>query len=192
MNADGRRSIRLRRYDYRRPGAYFLTVCTCERTLLFDNPQFAEVASTEWGRSALMREGIELDALVVMPNHIHGIVFIVDSSVGAQGLAPFPERRAQGLAPLQDQVFAHVVPRSLGSFVRGYKSAVTVQVNALRGTPRLPVWQRNYYEHVVRDEADLERIRRYIDDNPRRWAFDRENPRGTPDRAEIEFWDTRR
>jgi putative transposase len=63
-----------------------------------------------------------------------------------------------------------------------------VAINGLRGTPGIPVWQRNYYEHVVRHEDDLDRIRRYIQDNPRRWAFDRDNPGGQPDRYETEFW----
>ncbi len=67
-------------------------------------------------------------------------------------------------------------PRSLGAFIAGFKSAATKRINELRGTPRVPVWQRNYHEHVIRDDASLHRIRQYIIDNPSRWAFDRENP----------------
>jgi REP element-mobilizing transposase RayT len=66
--------------------------------------------------------------------------------------------------------------RSLGAFVGGFKSAITKRIGELRGLPRTPVWQRNYYEHVVRNEGSLHRIRQYIGDNPARWEFDQENP----------------
>jgi hypothetical protein len=64
----------------------------------------------------------------------------------------------------------------VGSFVAGYKSVVTTRINALRGTPGVPVWQRNYYEHIVRNDAALAAIRRYIRDNPKCWNRDRDNP----------------
>jgi putative transposase len=102
-----------------------------------------------------------LDEFVVMPNHLHGIIFIEELDVGATGGSPFrsgPRRR------------------SLGSFVSGFKSATTKQINALRQTPGVLVWQRNYYEHVIRNEQSLDRIREYIANNPARWDFDRENP----------------
>jgi REP element-mobilizing transposase RayT len=97
----------------------------------------------------------------VMPNHVHGIVVIRD--VGAHGRAPLPSP-------------PHRLPCSLGSFVAGFKSAATKRINAIRRTPGLPVWQRNYYEHVIRDEDDLDRVRRYIAENPLRWEEDQKNP----------------
>ena len=184
-----RRSIRLSGYDYRSAGAYFVTICTHRRALLFDHSPFAEVAREQWAVSASLRAGIALDAFVVMPNHVHGVVWLVPTaatpvpvgSVGAQRAAPL--RGAPGARP-------RVAAGSLGAFVRAYKAAVARAINRLRRTAAAPVWQRNYYEHVVRDQPDLDRIRRYVADNPRRWAFDRENPGGHPDRYEAEFWET--
>lgn len=165
-----RHSIRLKDYDYSQAGAYFVTICTHKKEFLFGNVvngemrlnELGKVVQDEWHRSAKMRREIELDTFVVMPNHIHGIVTIV----GAQGLAPLQH----GHPPLQRR------PRSLSTFVTGFKSAVTRRINDLRGTPYTPVWQRNYYEHVIRNEDDLDEIREYIVHNPLKWDLDSENP----------------
>ena len=156
-------------YDYAEEGAYFVTVVTHQRECLFGGiadgemrvDGYGEVVRDEWLRSVQIRREIELDAFVVMPNHLHGIVVIRD--VGAHGRAPLP------LAP-------HRSPRSLGSFVAGFKSAVTKRINTMRRTPGLPVWQRNYWERVIRDERELDRVRQYIAENPLRWDEDPENP----------------
>ncbi|HIC92934.1 MAG TPA: hypothetical protein EYP09_01605 [Anaerolineae bacterium] len=100
-----------------------------------------------------------------MPNHLHGIVWIVaddNDIVGATGRSPLPPRGP--------------TPKSLGSFIAGYKSAVTKRINEICGTPGNPVWQRNYYEHIIRNEQDLDAIRRYVWDNMAHWAEDPENP----------------
>ncbi|MBI2917266.1 MAG: transposase [Chloroflexi bacterium] len=173
-----RRTIRLQGYDYRTAGAYFITICTHNREMLFDDHVLRAVAEQQWALSASIRAEVSLDSFVVMPNHVHGIVWI--TNVGAHGLG------AQGLAP--PRAGPHVLPRSLGAFVRGYKSAVTRDANALLCARGLPVWQRNFYEHIVRSEADLERIRHYIQTNPERWAVDRDNPCGIPDEQEKAFW----
>jgi putative transposase len=167
-----RRSIRLRDYDYTKTGAYFVTLCTYERACLFgevvgDGVMLSEVGAIvqeEWLRSAEIRREIELDAFVVMPNHLHGIVVI--EPVGAHGRAPLPRKRA----PLQRK------PKSLGSFIAGFKSACTKRINEIRGMPRMPLWQRNYYEHVIRSEEALENVRLYIAHNPRLWQYDVNNP----------------
>jgi REP element-mobilizing transposase RayT len=128
-----------------------------------------KIVAEEWQRSAEIRTEIELDQWAIMPNHLHGIIFIKESmdvgahgetSAGAHGRAPLPRR----------------APRSLGSIIAGFKAITTKRINALRGTPGAPVWQRNYYEHILRDEADLARIRNYILGNPSNWDEDRENP----------------
>jgi len=169
-----RRSIRLPAYDYAQPGAYFLTVVAHQRQCLFGEIVDGQVLASpcgeavvqEWLRSTQIRREIQLDAFVVMPNHIHGIVIIGEPIVvGAHGRAPLLHR-----APL------HRPPRSVGSFVAGFKSAVAKRINELRGTPGLPVWQRSYYEHIIRDEEELNRVRQYIADNPARWQQDPENP----------------
>ena len=164
-----RRSIRLQNHDYSQPGAYFVTICTYERECLFGHIQdgainytiFGEIVCQEWSRSETIRQEIHIDVYVVMPNHIHGIVVIThsDGIVGAHGRAPL-----------------HRSPRSLGSFIAGFKSVVTRRINQTRGTPGSPVWQRNYYEHVIRSEDELLRTRKYILNNPARWFEDPDNP----------------
>jgi REP element-mobilizing transposase RayT len=144
-------------------------------------------AQEQWLRSSDIREEIELDAFVVMPNHLHGIVVAkipgaADAppvDVGAHGRAPLrpplrsPRSLAAGHAPLPPPLRS---PRSLGSFIAGFKPSATKCINAARGTPGAPVWQRNYHEHIIRNEDSLNRIRQYILDNPARWSMDRENP----------------
>ncbi|MEX2158171.1 MAG: transposase [Dehalococcoidia bacterium] len=165
-----RRSIRLPGYDYTAAGSYFVTInATRAHGLLFGTVVDGEVVLNEygvfvrdeWERSARIRPELELGAYVVMPNHLHGIVTLVgDRFVGAHGHAPL---HAPSL---------HRPPRSIGAFVARFKGAVTRRINALRETEGTPVWQRNYYEHVVRDDEDLSRIRAYIEDNPRNWEDD--------------------
>src|SRR5207244_13329897 len=133
-----------------------------------------------------------VDEFVVMPNHIHAIILISPRDragvpgVGAQH-PPQPEiipptkdgslERSPAdtpcAAPLQPR---RIQPASLGAVVRAFKSASTKRINAIRNKPRAPVWQRNYYEHIIRGEDDLNHIRRYIRDNPAKWANDPDNP----------------
>ncbi|MFN2242849.1 MAG: transposase [Anaerolineae bacterium] len=103
-----------------------------------------------------------------MPNHLHGILVITDV-VGAQHAAPLSS------APLPSRR-TNVRPGSLGAIVRSFKSAVTRRINRMRGTPGTPVWQRNYCEHIIRNDAAMVRIREYTQHNPARWAEDRLHP----------------
>ncbi len=185
-----RRSIRLPHYNYDRPGWYFLTLCTHQRQCLFgeiiDGQMklniYGEIVAEEWMRSPEIRQEIALDAWVVMPNHFHGLVEIIevepnnaginDHPVGANGRSPLlllPHR-----SPLRDRF--RMKPRSISSFVSGFKSAVTCRINTLRQSPKFPVWQRNYYEHIVRNDRDLERLRDYIVANPYIWHQDQLHP----------------
>ena len=126
--------------------------------------EYGRVARDEWLRSAAGRAEIELEAFVIMPNHIHGIVIITDDAVV----------RATGRSPLRDTEGRPRGPakRSLASFICGYKPVVTRRINQLRDTPGARVWQRNYYERVIRDDEELGRALGYIADNPARWAND--------------------
>ncbi|MCZ7568601.1 MAG: hypothetical protein M5U01_08420 [Ardenticatenaceae bacterium] len=189
-----RRSIRLKDFDYTQPGAYFLTFAAWNRELLFGEvvdgemvlSDSGQIAQAEWLATPTIRREIELDALVVMPNHLHGIIWItVDPLVGAPGRAPrLPD------ASQPDRVPLHRPPKSLGSFVAGYKSAVTTRINQRRATPGCPVWQRNYWEHIIRTERALQAIRQYIANNPTRWSLDRYNPHTTgPDPEAKRLWD---
>lgn len=106
-----------------------------------------------------------LDAFVVMPNHVHGIIALADhDGRGTSQRGPTIER------------FGKPTSDSIPTILRLFKSATTKRINEMRDTPGLPVWQRNYYEHIIRNESSLDRIRQYIFDNPARWAIDRENP----------------
>jgi REP element-mobilizing transposase RayT len=174
-------SIRLKDYDYAQAGAYFITICTYNKESIFGNVingemmsnEYGQVVEREWLKTTQIRTAMELDEFVIMPNHMHGIFVIMESPVGAHGCAPLhiqPLQTQHGCVPIQRK------PRSLSSFLAGFKSAVTRQINELRGTPYAPLWQRNYYEHVIRNEDDLSEIREYIVNNPLKWDLDSENP----------------
>lgn len=173
-----RRSIRLQGYDYSRTGAYFVTICTRDRECLFGDVVadklllngFGEIVREEWFRGAQLRPYLRLtaDEYVVMPNHVHGILWIVDDFLD-------PAARARPQGPVIEQ-FGKPVPSSIPTIIRAFKAATTRRINAVRSTPQMSVWQRNYYEHVIRDEDSLRRVREYIAQNPTRWATDRENP----------------
>jgi putative transposase len=177
-----RRSMRLPGHDYASSGAYFVTICVHGGKCLMGEVADGEMQLNDWGQIAraewLASEGIrrelELDSFVVMPNHVHGIVWITE---GDDMLAKAVDSHGPGAhsrAPLQRP------PKSLGSFVAGYKSVVTRRINQLREMPGAPFWQRNYWEHVIRNEASLDRIRQYIENNPARWAEDQLHPDAPP------------
>jgi putative transposase len=172
-----RKQVRLVPYDYTLPGGYFVTLVTHHRAPLFGEildgemhlNELGAIVLKEWQRSANIRREIDIDEFVIMPNHIHGIVFIHETdAVGAHGRAPQQNIDHTGTA--------YRKPRSLGSFVAGFKAACTTKINSHRNTPGKPVWQRNYYEHVIRNEKDLDQIRQYILDNPAKWKLDEEYP----------------
>ncbi|MGH7702130.1 MAG: transposase [Gemmatimonadales bacterium] len=155
-----RRSIRLPGYDYSGPGVYFVTMCTWGRLPLFGRIRDGEVRPSsagrivdeEWRRSATLRPYLHLDAYVVMPDHMHGVV------VWDAARTPV-ERPVPGLRR---------PPRSLGSFLARFKASCTKRIHTEVPGPATPVWQRNYFERIIRGEEQLERVRRYIAWNPRR------------------------
>ena len=121
-----------------------------------------QIAHEEWLRTSRLRPGVELDSFVVMPNHLHGIVMFRDDDARFEDIPKW----AHSCAPLRRG------PRSLGALIAGFKAAATKRINALRKTRGKPVWQRNYYEHVIRNEGDLDRIREYIVGLPTMWEED--------------------
>jgi putative transposase len=112
----------------------------------------------EWLRTAELRDNVELDAFMVMPNHVHGIVVVTD----CRGTA----RRAP------TEQFGKPIAHSIPTIIRAFKSASTKRINEIRSTPGAPVWQRNYYEHVIRIDQELNAIRQYILANPANWTSD--------------------
>ncbi|GAB4432037.1 MAG: transposase [Anaerolineae bacterium] len=187
-NRHHRRSIRLKGYDYTQPGAYFVTMCTQERAHLFGRVvdgamalnEYGEIVREEWFRSADVRPDVELhaDEFVIMPNHVHGIIWIVEMGADGDGIVR-AQRRCAPTMTNRGVTLNNVTSGSLGAIIRAFKSAVTRRINALRGTPGAPVWQRNYYEHIIRTERALHAIRRYIAENPLRWHLDPYNPAAT-------------
>lgn len=156
-----RKSIRLKNWDYAAPATYFVTICTWHRTHLFNDPRFREIAEYAWlyiPNHPHARHVI-LDEWIVMPNHLHGIITLTDCS--GQQVINRPKQSTRA--------------RSLPSILGNYKSLVTRRINNLRHTRGGKVWQRGYYESIVRNNQSLRNIRRYIQANPARWAEDRDN-----------------
>ena len=173
-----RRSIRLQGYDYSQPGWYFVTIVTHDRGCLFGEIAGGEmllndmgfIVRDEWIKTAEIRPEIWLDEFIIMPNHIHGIIVIVDDNRRDETRPGGGDRRCRGdrrVAPTGPK------PKSIGSIMAGFKSAVTKRANEYRGTPGHKLWQRNYWEHIIRNDTELYRIRNYIITNPQNWHKDR-------------------
>jgi len=172
-----RRSIRLKGYDYTSTGAYFVTVCAHAREPLFEDPALKEILKRTWYSQQERFPKVSLDAFVVMPNHVHLIVWLnaVGAPLaGAHGVGAFLAATRNG----KQTIRAGTSPApTLGQVVGAFKSIVATKRlgrNAPYRSGR--VWQRNYYERVIRDEEELNRAREYILLNPFKWEFDRENP----------------
>ena len=174
-----RRSIRLRGYDYTRPGAYFVTICTHNRECLFGEIMDGEMVLNHAGRMVLdvwneipkYYPGIVIDAFQIMPNYIHGIIKIVGA-----GPCACPNMdvngQPQGVAP---------TGLSLPDVIHRFKTTTTKRyIDGVKqhAWPRFDgkLWQRNYWEHIIRNDGELCRIRQYIVNNPVKWQMDRNNP----------------
>ncbi len=127
---------------------------------------WGEILKEELEKTATIRKEIEISTYQIMPNHLHAIVIILDG--GSQ-------TRANGMITRPDKKGLQRKPHSLGSFVGGLKSAVTVCINTERGTPRNPVWQRSYFDRIIQNEAEWEKMLAYIEMNPLNWGQDSDN-----------------
>ena len=163
-----RRSIRLKDYNYSQEGAYFVTICTHERECLFgeirDGEMFLSDAGRRvrpiWDQLSDHYPHNRLDAFVIMPNHVHGIVILNDcADVGA------------GLKPALTDKMRHGLPE----IIRAFKTFSSRRINEFRKMIGVPLWQRNYYEHVIRNEKSLIAVREYIQANPYQWPNDPDN-----------------
>jgi len=172
-NKHHRHSIRLQGYDYSSEGAYFVTICVKDRECLFGKIQNEQMILNEYGKIVEQcwlnlpnhYHNIVLDAYIIMPNHFHGIIFIVDSSdnnVRAINVRAIHE------SPRQQQRRKMLLPKIIGRF----KMNSAKQINQIRNMPGVPVWQRNYYEHIIRNEESLNNIRNYIINTPSKWFND--------------------
>jgi len=190
-----RHSIRLHGYDYSSEGAYFLTICTYQRQQLFGKikngisylNQYGQIVRDEWEKSSIIRAEIELGEYVIMPNHMHVIVFIVNSP--RRGVRP---NALTTNAPMSNVSMSNApttnIPtsktqkpqnnppglqsKSIGSLISGFKSTVTKQINLIRNSPGEPVWQRNFWDHIIRDDESFDKIEDYIINNPLNWHQD--------------------
>ena len=172
-----RRSIRLQNYDYSQAGLYFITICTyhaeCLLSRVIDGRtylnKYGAIVENEWLKTGEMRDNVELDAYIIMPNHLHGVILLAERCRGTMHRAPTKP------SPKHES-FGKPVSGSIPTIIRGFKSIVTKKIHKLRSSTGVPVWQRNYYEHIIRSENKLQRIREYIISNPVQWETDIENP----------------
>ncbi len=189
-----RRAIRLPGWDYRTHAFYFVTICTVGRETTLANPAWAELAAHLWCLIPTRphARGVILDEWVVMPNHVHGLMLLPgpaearddEAAIIVPGL-PFDMCYAGGRgahpAAESPDTLSHLTGGSLGAIIGNYKSGVTRRVNNLRQTPGDRFWQRGFYEHIVRNHHELERLRAYIDENPARWAANHDNLKALTD-----------
>jgi REP element-mobilizing transposase RayT len=153
-----RRSIRLKNYDYSGNGAYFVTLCTFDRGCYFDDfSMLRKIVENYWLDIPGRYSNTWLDEYVIMPNHFHGILMIDDSQ----------QESLQNSKPVLGSVIGSFKSLCVNAWLKTIKEQ---NINA-----RGKFWQDNYYEHVVRSEAELESVREYILNNPAQWALDREN-----------------
>ena len=165
-----RHSLRLKGYDYSQEGAYFVTICAHGKACLFGDVIGSEMKVNELGQKAqavwddlpVHYPHVATDAFVVMPNHVHGVIVI---QAGGEGVGA-------GLKPARTESARH----GLSEIIRGFKTFSARRINEFRETSGATVWQRNYYEHIIRNDADYNRIAEYIVNNPQRWAEDSLHP----------------
>ncbi len=182
-----RRSVRLKGYDYSLAGVYFITICALNKECLFGRiaddgrgtkfcapTDAGKIAGQCWREIPTHYPNVLLDEFIVMPNHVHGLIAIennksISVSVGVQNFEPL-----QIEPPQIEKVnqFQKIIPQSIGAIIRGYKIGVTKWMRS--NTNIYQVWQRNYYEHVVRNDRELNSIREYINYNPANWKTDDE------------------
>ncbi len=164
-----RRSLRLKGYDYAQPGYYYITICAQNRECLFGDITNShmhlndpgKIINRIWKEIPQFYKGIGIDEYVIMPNHIHGIIIIENGN---------PIGQAQGPAPTI----------TLPDLIKRYKTLTTRKyIDGVRSNSWKPfkkrLWQRNYYEHIIRNDIELDEIRKYITDNPAKWAEDKDN-----------------
>ncbi|VEN75340.1 conserved hypothetical protein [Candidatus Desulfarcum epimagneticum] len=172
-----RRSLRLKAYDYSKSGAYFVTICARNRECLFGDITDGRMAHSDSGRIASeswlwmgdQYGHVILDAWTIMPNHMHGIVFISGGRGGSRTAPVSSTAAPRCILPVNRR-------KPLGRLIGSFKTVSTKRINQMRDTPGEKIWQRNYYEHIIRNDKELTRVREYIDQNVLKWEWDRENP----------------
>lgn len=193
-----RKSIRLKGYDYSQSGAYFITICTNKKENIFGEiindlmvlNEKGKIIQNEWEKTNQIRPEIIIDEYIIMPDHIHGII-IISNPVGVNRNSPQIDNNSpsvsnspqidnnppnvsntpQMLENINRQNKLQSPKKTIGSIVRGFKSTTTKQINLIRNTYDESLWQRDYYDRIIRDEEELNAIRKYIQNNPLNWAI---------------------
>jgi len=164
-----RQAIRLKNYDYSQSGAYFITICTKQKQCIFGDIKNGQmrfnalgaIADKYWQEIPQHFPNIALDVYTIMPNHLHEILWIIESSENGN----------------KNRKFGDIVVGSISSVVRSYKAIVSKKINQICHKKGLSVvWQSRYHEKIIRDEKVLVNIRSYIMNNPLNWDMDEENP----------------
>jgi putative transposase len=174
-----RKSIRLQGYDYSQPGAYFVTVVAFERKYLFGDivngemklNQFGMIVRHAWHDLPKHYQHVEPGIFCIMPNHVHAIIVLIDDGRG--GSSKITEASPKSLKTRPYEINKrHPLPE----IIRAFKSFSAKRINKLRGTTGVPVWQRNYYERIIRNSREMDNISRYIESNPLTWMNNNEIP----------------
>jgi REP element-mobilizing transposase RayT len=174
----------LKAYDYSQPSGYFVTICTKNKEYILgamgnESMRFSAVGNivrTCWEAIPDHLPDVELDQWIIMPNHLHGIIIIHDHCRGEA----FAETRflledqSANASPLRHP--KGTTPRSLGAIIQNFKSVTTRKVNQIRATPGLKLWQRGFYDRIIRNKAEFDRVRKYIKENPLKWELDPYHP----------------
>ena len=186
-NIHQRHSIRLKGYDYSRAGFYFVTICVQKMQCLFGNitdgkmilNNSGQIVNEEWLNTAKFRQNVKIHEYVIMPNHFHGIIEITHTPVPATPLPAtpihIPSMRPYSRTDVKNEYMSSISPKcnELGTIIRAFKSAVTKRINELYNSPQQKLWQRNYFENIIRDDDSYNQITNYIINNPANWKNDR-------------------
>ena len=181
-NPPRRRSTRLRGYDYSQPGAYFVTICVQRRKCLFGTitdgkmrlNEIGQIVIECWNRIPQHFPSVELGESVIMPNHFHGIISWGISET--RDPQPFVGARSPRPPENVNNRKSKVPLPSLGKIMAYFKYQSTKHINQRHNTPGTRIWQRNYHDHIIRDDKDLQRLRQYIQNNPMKWELDQLHP----------------
>jgi REP element-mobilizing transposase RayT len=174
QNIQNRKAMRLKNYDYNQSGAYFITICIQQRECLLGNitngmlqlNEYGEIVNKIWSELPKYFQSIDIDAAVIMPNHFHGIVINCDRNISTQNSTAY----------IQESSLFYQRKTKLGKIIAYFKYQTTKLINQKRTMEGVRVWQRNYYDHIIRSQESLEILRKYIIENPLHWTTDQLHP----------------
>jgi REP element-mobilizing transposase RayT len=192
MKSHNRKSIRLKGFDYSQPAEYFVTICTKDRACILGEivdggirlSETGMIAETCWREIPEHFENTIVDVFQLMPNHVHGIIEIREQfwstpthtqPVGVEYIQPLQNHHGGPSRPKQHR-YQHVIPKSLGSIIRSFKAAVTREIGRGKEHRLATIWQRDFYDHIIRGDVDHFFVEQYIERNPIMWELDADNP----------------